>query len=110
MNLKSFNNLNIETERKYIIATFGLLVAIFSLYIYLVSHSVVHVVIRKEVQQEINKLHTEISHLEAEYIMAQHSVSSEIASLDGYVEVRQKIFIDRNNDDSKLVLSTDLDR
>jgi len=109
MNLKSLSDINIDTERKYIITCFGLLLVIFSLYVYLVSYSVVHVVIRKEIQQEINKLQTDVSNLEAEYITAQHLVSSEIASLEGYIEIEEKIFINRNND-SKLVLSTNIDR
>ncbi len=73
------------------------------LYMYFLSASVVHVVIRKEVNQDIVKLNSEIAELEAEYIFAQHRVSNRIATLEGYQEVDAKVFIDRTQ--PSLVLS-----
>ena len=77
-----------------------------ALYMYFVSASVVHVVMRTEVTQEVTKIASEISALESEYIKAQHKVSSDIASLQGFQETAQKVFIDRNDD--SLVFSTDV--
>jgi len=68
---------------------------LFAAYIYLVSASIVHVVIRTETNQEVKKVSSEISLLEGRFIEAQHKVSSEIASLQGYTETSNKIFIDR---------------
>lgn len=105
MNIQNLNKISLAADRRYVLGALALVIGLMSFYVYFLSASVIHVVIRKESQQEINKLHTEISHLEAEYIAAQHSMSAEIASLDGYVAIDDKIFIDRN-DDTKLVLST----
>lgn len=81
----------------------GMTVALFGLYIYFISATVAHVVIRKEVSQDLVAMHTDISQLETDYIDAQHRVSEEIASLEGYQPIVDKVFIDRNP--SSLVLS-----
>lgn len=65
---------------------------------YFVSTTVVHVVLRKELDQDIAALHSDIATLEAEYIAAQHAVSAHIASLPGFIENPDKIFIDRGAD------------
>ncbi|MFM2381631.1 MAG: hypothetical protein RLZZ76_398 [Candidatus Parcubacteria bacterium] len=78
--------------------------SLFALYVYFVSASIVHVVIRTEVGQEVAHISSEISTLESEYIKAQHKVSSDIASLQGYKKSSDKIFIDRGGD--SLVLKT----
>jgi len=81
----------------------GLIVSLVFLYIYFLSASIVHVVIRKEANQDLVALHSAISQLETEYIDAQHQVSDEIASLEGYAPVTHKVFIDRTP--GSLVLS-----
>ncbi len=65
---------------------------------YFVSATIADVVIRKEVDKEISSLGTKVSQLESEYIEMQHSVSSEIATREGYVVANKKIFIDRTED------------
>lgn len=82
------------------VSTLGIL---FCLYVYFLSMSVVHVVMREEVQQEVARLNTQISQLEARYISAQHKVSQQVAQLEGFAEVTDKVFIDRSDD--TLVLS-----
>ena len=59
---------------------------------------------RTEIDQEITKISSEISSLESKYISAQHKVSSDIASLQGFQKTNEKVFIDRGTD--SLVLST----
>ncbi len=108
MNVTTLQNVHFEAQRSHVAAAFTLVLVLMGLYMYFVSASVVHVVIRQEVQQEINRLNSEISQLEAAYIEVQHSVSAEIASLDGYQETQAKIFIDRIDD--TLVLSASADR
>lgn len=73
----------------------ALCMVLFSLYIYFISASIVHVVIRTETNQEIKKVSSEISLLEGRFIAAQHKVSSDIASLQGYTVTSKKVFIDR---------------
>jgi uncharacterized membrane-anchored protein YitT (DUF2179 family) len=106
MNFKAL--LQPHTEKILGFSLCALCILLSTLYMYFVSASVVHVVMRKELDQEIARISSEISILENDYIKAQHKVSSDIASLQGYKKTAQKIFIDRSSD--SLVLSTQLDR
>jgi len=83
------------------IAVSFFLLSIFS-YIYFLSLSVVHVVMRKEVQQELLALRSEIVFLESSYIDAKHKISSSLASVPGFTVSEQKTFIDLR--DSTLVV------
>jgi len=92
-----------QEERLWFSLALLLLCVVLSLYMYFVSASVVHVVMRKEVDQQITAVGSYVSELEANYIEAQHSVSAEIASRQGYTLTKDKIFIDRSQ--ATLVLS-----
>lgn len=82
----------------------ALLVVVLSSYMYFLSASVVHVVMRKEVDQQIAGVATAVSQLEATYIDMQHMVSNDIATQHGFFAVDEKIFIDQSAD--TLVLSS----
>jgi len=82
-------------EQKVCIALGTLCLVLFVMYVYFISVSVVHVVIRTETNQEMKKVSSEISLLEGRFIEAQHKVSSNIASLQGYTQTSKKVFIDR---------------
>ena len=71
---------------------------VFCAYMYFVSASIAHVVMRKEIDSQIASVGTSVSQLEAQYIEMQHSVSSDIASLQGFVKVDKEVFIDRTED------------
>ena len=73
------------------------------LYMYFLSMSVVHVVLRKEIMNDVAKVESQIAQLEASYITAQHKVSNKIAALENFTENDTKIFVSR--DESTLVLS-----
>jgi hypothetical protein len=102
MNRVAVQNINIE--KTLFMGLSSVCLALFFMYVYFISAAIVHVVMRTEVSQEVSKIASEISELEGRYIEAQHRVSSDIASLQGYTEVDTKIFIDRTP--SSLVLST----
>lgn len=93
-----------KEERVWFFAALGILLLSIVFYIYFLSASVMHVVIRKELNQELRHVASEISSYEAEYIRLQHEVSNDIASLQGYVPANDKVFIDRTKD--SLVLSS----
>jgi hypothetical protein len=78
-------------------------VVILVAYMYFVSESIAHVVMRKEVDSQLSLLNSSVSQLESTYIERQHAVSSDFASLQGFVTAEKKIFIDRTED--TLVLS-----
>lgn len=85
----------------------GLLLCVLILYVYFVCASVTHVVMRKEINREIAQTGSYVSQLEAQYIRSQHEMSSDIASMKGYVIAEDKVFIDRTQ--ATLVLSTNND-
>lgn len=93
MKLSRTKQLNLQKQA--CIALTSLCVVLFATYIYFISASIVHVVIRTETNQELKKVNSEISLLEARFIEAQHRVSSDIASLQGYTPTSNKVFIDR---------------
>jgi hypothetical protein len=93
-----------EQEHRFLCIGVGLVLAFAILYMYFLSASVVHVVMRKEVDKEITSLGSSLSTLETNFIEAQHEVSEDIASLKGYKHADNKVFIDRG--DTALVLST----
>jgi len=101
-------NLQKNIEKRLCLTLGATLLCFFALYIYFVSASIVHVVMRTELSQEVQKVSSEISTLEGKYIAAQHRVSESIASLQGYTENSNKVFIDRNA--PSLVLSDETDR
>lgn len=71
---------------------FGLIV----LYMYFLTMSVVHVVLRKEVVASIRDVESQIASLESSYINAQHTVSDKMATLESFTQNENKIFVERN--------------
>jgi Tfp pilus assembly protein PilN len=74
--------------------SFSLLVLL-AMYMYFLSFSVVHVVLRKEAQQSIASLQTEIAALESAYIEVKHQVSERIAKAENLTETSDKVFLTR---------------
>mgnify|MGYP003491691138 CR=1 FL=1 len=74
----------------------GLLVFGIIAYMYFLSLSVVHVVMRKEATAQIGQLRSEIASLEASYIEARLQISSRVASLEGFNQNQKKVFISQN--------------
>lgn len=72
-----------------------LLIVLVGMYMYFLSASIMHVVMRAEVEQKISVVQSELSSLETELMLAHHRVSSDIATLEGYVKPTKKHFIDR---------------
>ena len=82
------------TERKLLYAAVAFILMASFAYIYFLCSSVAHVVVRKEISQQIVALSSNISALESKYIQAQHSVSADIASMHGYVPAVGKVYIE----------------
>ncbi len=87
------------------VGCFCLLIASVVAYMYFLSLSVVHVVMRKEVLQDINQLRSEIAFLESSYIEANHVISQRVATADGFNAIKDKVFINQTEDQG-LVLRT----
>lgn len=73
------------------------------LYMYLVSLSVVNVVMNKETRQRIAIAHSEITELETAYIEAQHVVSQELALQRGFIPTAEKVFLTAGDTNSVVV-------
>ncbi len=69
--------------------------ALVILYMYFLSMSVVHVVLRKEINRSVTETESQIATLEASYIESQHKVSDKIAALNTFTETDAKIFVSR---------------
>lgn len=70
-------------------------IVLLALYMYFLSMSVVHVVLRKEIHQETRAVESQIAALEATYIEVQHQVSERIAEAEHLAETNDKIFVQR---------------
>jgi hypothetical protein len=85
----------IKITKRYTALAGGFLLLLVAAYMYCVSATVMHVVVRKEMDSSMADLNSKVSQLEAEYIAAQHAVSARVATLPGFVATPDKIFIDR---------------
>lgn len=88
---------NIIQSKKetWVVALGGCLSMLVVLYLYFLSASIVHVVMRQEINQTIDEGHTRVAALEQSYMKAQHELSANVANLDGYTKADDKIFLSR---------------
>ena len=88
-----------KTQARPIYFTFlgVLFFALIILYMYFLSMSVVHVVLRKEINRSVSETSSQIASLEASYIASQHKVSDKIAALNTFTETSNKIFVTRGS-------------
>lgn len=90
-------------ERKFFYASAVFLCILFVVYIYFVSAAIAHVVVRKELSQEIKAVQARISELEETYIAAEDAVDMNMAVTYGFLKNEEKIFVEKT--DTATVLS-----
>jgi len=88
------------------VACLSLFLAAIVAYMYFLSLSVFHVVMRKEVLHDINALRSEIAFLESKYIEANYEISQRVASTNDFSAIRDKVFIKQNHDSSLVLRNT----
>ena len=94
-----------HTEQRLFFSALSLLLLLFSLYIYFISVSVIHVVARKELEREIAQVHSRIGDLESAYITAKQAVApTTIAQYGFLVAPSRKIYVEKAP--TNLVLAT----
>ncbi len=86
-----------HTERKLFYASLSLVLVLFCAYISFVSASVAHVVVRKEISQEITEAQTRVSDLESAYIVAKYEVVEAEADKRGFRKNEEKIFVEKKS-------------
>lgn len=79
----------------YTLALLGVIGFTLVAYLYFLNLSVVHVVIRKEVMQDLQDTKNQIALLETEYIGAQHTIAASMAAVSEFQEDQTKIFVMR---------------
>lgn len=87
----------INREKKYLVGACFLLGFLFVAYMYVVSSTVLQVVAREQISDQIVALQSEISQLESSYMLAQHEISKDIAFQSGFVPADNKYFITHTN-------------
>lgn len=95
--LKNIFETQYKAERVLMYISLSSFVLLSFLYVYFLFSGVVHVVMNKESEVNIRKLHGEIASLEADYMEKQYSLSQTILEDEGYIMANNKVFIDRNN-------------
>jgi cell division protein FtsL len=104
MNVATIQAQRLSVDPRVIASCLGVcIIGLIACYMYVLSMSVVHVVMRKEVQSDIREVESSIAALESTYIESQHQVSERIAKAESLAETNEKIFIQRSSD--TLVLS-----
>jgi len=83
------------THSPYTVALMAVIGGAVIAYLYFLNVSVVHVVMRKEAMQESQDLKNNIALLETEYIIAQHTIAARMATVDGFREDSEKVFVAR---------------
>jgi hypothetical protein len=69
------------------------LFVLFGFYVYFISVSVVHVVLRQEAVVEIAALNSRISEYEAQYLTAKHSIDATRAAAHGFHTIAHTYYI-----------------
>lgn len=80
----------------YTLILFGVIGAALVGYLYFLNLSVVHVVMRKEVMQDLQDTKNQIALLETEYISAQHTIAANMAAVSEFQQDQVKIFVMRD--------------
>lgn len=91
------NDMHYKAEKILLVTGFVVFSFLCVMYMYLLSSSVIHVVISKEAEASVYEVGSEIAALEAEYMEIQHSISEEVVEKNGYIAAGEKIFIDKSN-------------
>lgn len=96
-----------HTERRLFYVAAASLCILSVAYVYFVSAAVAHVVVRKELSQEIVATQTRISDLEAEYIIAKDSVGMDMAIAHGFEGNSAKVFVTKVSSNMALSLNNE---
>jgi len=72
-------------------------------YVYFLNMSVVHVVVQKQLANDMQDMKNEIALLESQYITAQHTITARMATIEGVSAERNKVFVARDSRDSLVV-------
>lgn len=92
------NALIIRNIERYVMAFLtGILIVFAVLYGYFVSTSIVSVLVRQEIEQEIATLNGTMSSFESDYLTHKENINIEYAYTLGFTDIRNKQFVTRKS-------------
>ncbi len=103
MQIRNLNQTQFPLLKTYLFFVLALIGVLLFAYMYLLSATVVHVVMQKQLNGDIRETNSEVAKLESKFIDMQHSMSDEVASMHGFVEVKEKVFINKTSDSLALL-------
>jgi len=74
-------------------AALSLVLMLVSLYVYFIGSSIVNVLVRKEINQEIAATNSRISDLESQYLAQQNAINLAYARSLGFEDIENKQFV-----------------
>ena len=84
-----------KIEQQAVLLLFVAALVLGGLYVYFVASAVVHAVVRKDVQDDIARVHSEIAELEVVYLQHKDAITLGRANSLGFVTIADKVFIER---------------
>lgn len=84
-------------NRKIFWSLIALLFVAFGLYGYFISKSIINVLVREEIEQEIISVNSDISDLEFAYLNKKNTISLNFAYAQGFSNVLSKEFVERKS-------------
>lgn len=87
----------LNTQKRLFTVLLFSVVVLMSLYVFLVSKSIVNVIIREEIQNEMMAIHSTTGELESQYIVLKNAIDIEFAYTLGFTDVMGKTFVARKS-------------
>lgn len=84
-------------ERHMLALLFFSAVLLMTLYIFFVSSSIVNVVVREEIEQEIATIYSDVGELEFTYLALKDDITLELAYDLGFTDIVGKTFVTRKS-------------
>ena len=84
-------------ERRVFWIFIGTIILLLGLYSYFVSKSIVNVIIREEIEQDLARVNSHISSLEYDYLKKKNHINLKLAYELGFEDVRSKEFVTRKS-------------
>lgn len=97
--MKSRAQINtIRFHRRVFLILTAIVMVFLSLYVYFVSKSVINVVVREEIENDIIAVNSRLGDLELSYINLKNQITPEFAYSNGFFALSEKTYVERTGD------------
>lgn len=97
---------NIETPKVYFWSLIGLVIFCLFSYGYCVRGTIVNIVTRQNMENELSVLDSKVIQLESEYIKAKNCITNDVAQELGFIQAPEQKFVTKKIENSGLTLFT----